>query len=480
MPDKPFFVYLAPGGTHAPHAVHKEWSDKYQGKFDQGWDKLREENRPKQIPAWDDMPEALKPVLARQMEIYAGYMEHTDFQLGRVVDALKEMEILGDTLIIDITGDNGGSGEGGPTAASNWMIPINGASAIETPELMAARIDKFGTPDALNHFAVGWAHAMDTPYQWIKQVASHWGGTRQCTLVHWPNGFKARGELRTQFSHVIDVASTVLDAAGIPEPDFVNGIQQAPLEGKSLVPSFADPKAPEFRETQYFEMVGNRRHLSPGLESLHQAQHAVDHDGRGSPEFDDDVWNSMGPTTGPRPITLRARCQKSYTSCSVCFSIEAVRYNVLPLHDRRSVKFNADIAGRPELIRGNMQTLVLRHGRPPGKHSSSTPRTSRCTHRPCRLSPKESAPRVSSSRGRHVRRLEHLREGRPPCLLLQPARQYSKIEGKKRIPAGEHQVRMEFTYDGGGLGKGATINLYVDGEKNGEGRVDRSTPNLSR
>ena len=192
------------------------------------------------------------------MEVYAGYMEHTDYQVGRVVDALEDLEILDDTLIIYITGDNGGSGEGGPNGTFNWMIPLNGATAIETPEFMAARIDKFGTPDALNHYAVGWAHAMDTPYQWMKQVASHWGGTRNGTIVHWPNGFKARGEIRTQFSHVIDVATTVLDAAGIPEPDFVNGIQQMPLQGQSLVPSFHDADAPEFRETQYFEMLGNR------------------------------------------------------------------------------------------------------------------------------------------------------------------------------------------------------------------------------
>ena len=211
MPDKPFFVYFAPGGTHAPHAVPEEWSDKYKGKFDQGWDKLREEifarqkklgvipadaeltARPKEIPSWESMPDNLKPVLARQMEVYAGYMEHTDYQVGRVVDALEDLKILDDTLIIYITGDNGACVGGGLNGTFNWMITLNGAAAIETPEFMAARIDKFGTPDALNHYAVGWAHAMDTPYQWTKMVASHWGGTRNGTIVHWPNGFKGKG-----------------------------------------------------------------------------------------------------------------------------------------------------------------------------------------------------------------------------------------------------------------------------------------------
>ena len=293
MPDKPFFIYLAPGGTHAPHSVPKEWSDKYKGKFDQGWDKLREQifarqkqlgvipadaeltARPQEIPAWDDMPDTLKPVLARQMEVYAGYMEHTDYQVGRVVEAIEDMKILDDTLIVYITGDNGACVGGGLNGTFNWMITLNGGADIETPEFLAARIDQFGTPEALNHYAVGWAHAMDTPYQWVKQVASHWGGTRNGTIVHWPNGFKAQGEIRTQFSHVIDVAATVLDAAGIPEPAFVNGTQQTPLQGQSMVPSFDDAGAARVPRDAVLRDVRQPRHLSPGLDRLHEARHPV-------------------------------------------------------------------------------------------------------------------------------------------------------------------------------------------------------------
>src|SRR3954447_26705586 len=243
MPDKPFFMYYAPGGTHAPHHVPQEWADRYKGKFDQGWDKVREETLARQkalgvvpedteltarhadIPAWDDMPADLRPLLARQMEVYAGFLEHTDHHVGRVVDALDALGVLDDTLVYYIIGDNGASAEGGLNGTFNETFVFNGAAEFETAESMVARIDEFGGPTSYNHYAVGWAHAMNTPYQWTKQVASHFGGTRNGTIVHWPAGFAARGELRTQFAHVIDVAPTVLEAARLAEPKFVHGVQ---------------------------------------------------------------------------------------------------------------------------------------------------------------------------------------------------------------------------------------------------------------
>ena len=224
MPDKPFFVYFAPGATHAPHHVPAEWSQKYRGRFDAGWDVLREETfarqkalgvvpesaqltaRHEQIPAWDDMPEDLKPVLARQMEVYAGFLEHTDHHVGRLVDALTDLGVLDDTLVYVIIGDNGASAEGDVEGCFNELINLNGAGALQTPQFMAEHIDDFGTPAAYNHYAVGWAHAMNTPYQWTKQVASHFGGTRTGTIVRWPHGIDAHGEVRHQFHHVIDVA----------------------------------------------------------------------------------------------------------------------------------------------------------------------------------------------------------------------------------------------------------------------------------
>src|SRR5580765_8211625 len=221
-PDKPFFMYFAPGATHAPHHVPKEWIDKYRGKFDGGWDKLRAETfarqkalgvipqdavltaRPEEIPAYDDMPGELKPILAREMECFAGFLEHTDHHIGRLFDTLEELEILDDTLIYYIIGDNGASAEGTPNGCFNEVAVLNGMSKLETPDFLMSKIDDFGGPDAYNHYAVGWAHAMDTPYQWTKQVASHFGGTRNGTIVHWPTGITGKNEIRSQFSHVID------------------------------------------------------------------------------------------------------------------------------------------------------------------------------------------------------------------------------------------------------------------------------------
>ncbi len=253
MPDKPVFIYFAPGATHAPHHVPPEWSAKYKGKFDQGWDKLREETfarqkalgvippdcdltrRHPEIPAWEDVSADLKPILARQMEIYAGFLEHTDYHVGRLIEALADLEILDDTLIFYIIGDNGASARRLLQGTFNEMRTEQWFGFLETPEFLSAHIDKFGGPQAYNHYAVGWAHAMDTPYQWTKQIASHWGGTRNGTIVHWPNGIQAKGEIRSQFRHVIDVAPTVLEAAGLPAPVFVNGIQQKPYEGVSML-----------------------------------------------------------------------------------------------------------------------------------------------------------------------------------------------------------------------------------------------------
>ncbi len=211
-----------------------------------------------EIPAWDDMPDVLKPVLARQMEIYAGFLEHTDHHVGRLIDAVDELGILDNTIVYYIIGDNGASAEGTLNGCFNELIMLNGGAGLETPEFMASHIDDFGTPKAYNHYAVGWAHAMCAPYQWTKQVASHWGGTRNGTIVHWPAGITAKGEIRDQFHHVIDVAPTVLDAAGLPEPTFVHGVQQLPYEGVSMRYAFADAGAAGRHETQYFEMFCNR------------------------------------------------------------------------------------------------------------------------------------------------------------------------------------------------------------------------------
>ena len=333
--DKPFFVYFAPGATHAPHHVPKDWADKYKGKFDQGWDKVREETfarqkklgvipndakltpRHKEIPAWEEMPEKLKPVLRRQMEVYAGFLEYTDHHIGRLIESLEKLNLLEDTLIYFIIGDNGASAEGTMNGTFNEMINFNGAAALETPEFLMERIDQLGGPASYNHYSVGWAHAMDTPYQWTKQVASHWGGTRNGTIVHWPKGIKAKGEHRWQFHHVIDVAPTILEAAAIPQPVMVNGVQQRPIEGVSMLYSFKEAKAADPHETQYFEMFGNRGIYHKGWTAVTRHKTPWLLVGEKVPAFDDECGNSTTPQRiGRRAKTSPKRCRKSCTNSS--------------------------------------------------------------------------------------------------------------------------------------------------------------------
>src|SRR5450631_4770765 len=380
--DKPFFAYFAPGATHAPHHVPAEWADKYKGKFNQGWDKLREETfarqkklgvipqdcqltpRHKEIPSWDEMPAALKPVLIRQMELYAGFLEYADHHVGRLLDSLKGLNLLDDTVVYYIIGDNGASAEGTLHGTYNEMINFNGAAALETPEFLMARLDKLGGPESYNHYAVGWAHAMNTPYQWTKQVASHWGGTRNGTIVHWPNGFPGKGEIRTQFHHVIDIAPTILEAAGLPEPAVVNGVLQSPIEGTSMVYSFDNAKAPERHEVQYFEIMGNRGIYLKGWSAVTKHRTPWLMGAQKTLAFEDDIWELYdGSKDWTQAKDLAKENPKKLAELQRAFLIEAAKYNVLPLDDRFVERTNADLAGRPQLIKGKSQLLFGGMGR---------------------------------------------------------------------------------------------------------------------
>ena len=287
----------------------------------------------RRFPAWDDMPDDLKPILARQMEVYAGFLEHTDHHIGRLVDALEDLGVLEDTLVYYIIGDNGASAEGTINGSFNETLIFNGAAALETPEFLAARIDDFGTPKAYNHFAVGWAHAMDTPYQWTKQVASHWGGTRNGTIVHWPGGITARGEVRSQFHHVIDVAPTVLEAAGLPQPTAVNGVTQRPIEGVSMAYSFDGATEPGRHETQYFEMFCNRGIYHEGWTAV--TRHSDAMGGWGElPALDEDVWGLRHQTDWSQARDLAGEMPEKLAELQQLWLEEARKYNVLPLDDR--------------------------------------------------------------------------------------------------------------------------------------------------
>jgi arylsulfatase A-like enzyme len=494
MSDKPFFVYFAPGATHAPHHVPKAWSDKYKGRFDRGWDAVREETlarqkelgivppdceltpRHEEIPAWDDTTAELKPILARQMEVYAGFLEHTDHHVGRLVDTLEDLGVLDDTLIYYIIGDNGASAEGSLQGTFNEMMMLNGASALETTEFMASKIDLFGTPEAYNHYSVGWAHAMDTPYQWTKQVASHWGGTRNGTIVHWPRGFKARGEVRSQFHHVIDVAPTVLEAAGLPEPTVVDGVSQRPIEGVSMTYTFDGEPEADRRRTQYFEMFCNRGIFHEGWAAVtrHSTPWVMAPE---LPPLDQDVWELYNTNADwSQRWNLAAEMPDKLAELQELFLEEARRYGVLPLDDRRVERFNPDLAGRPTLIKGNTQLLFGGMGRLTENVLVNTKNKSHSVTAEVVVPEGGATGVIMAQGGAYGGWSLYAHEGRPAYCYNFFGLQRFKTYGEHAIPTGTHQLRMEFAYDGGGLAKGGAVSMFIDGTRVGEGRVEGTEP----
>jgi hypothetical protein len=375
-----------------------------------------------------------------------------------------------------ITGDNGASAEGGLRGSFNELLAFNGMAQIETPEFMASRIDKFGTPEAYNHYAVGWAHAMDTPYQWTKQVASHWGGTRNGTIVHWPGGIRSAGEVRDQFSHVIDVAPTILEAAGIPEPTTVNGVQQSPIEGVSMLYTFDDAEAPERHDQQYFEMFGNRGIYHKGWSAV--TKHRTPWVATGSQvAFDDDVWELYDGSTDPSQAhDLAAEMPDKLHELQRLWLIEAARYNVLPLDDRTAERFNPDIAGRPQLIQGDSQLLYGGMGRLTESSLVNVKNKSFAVTAEIESADGPVSGVILAQGGSFGGWSLYATEGRAKFAYNLCALETAEIEADRPVPSGEHQVRMEFAYDGGGLGKGGTVSLFYDGDKVGEGHVEHTVP----
>jgi arylsulfatase len=494
-PDRPFFVYYAPGATHAPHHVPKEWADRYKGKFDQGWDKLREEifarqktlgvipkdceltKRHPEIPAWDAVDPKMKPLLCRQMEVYAGFMEQTDHHVGRVFDALADLEILDETVVYLIIGDNGASAEGSLQGTFNEMVTLGGFGHLETAESLMPRIDEFGSPKAYNHYAVGWAHAMDTPYQWTKQVASHWGGTRNGTIVHWPKGIKGKGELRTQFHHVIDVAPTILELAGLPQPLMVNGVMQRPIEGVSMAYSFNDAAAAERHETQYFEMFGNRGIYHKGWTAVTKHRTPWETGQVKTVAFNDDVWELYDTSTDWSQARDLAKEQPDMLhKLQQLWLIEAVKYNVLPLDDRFAERGDSQLAGRPELISGNRQIVFGGLTRVPSLAMVNLANKSHAVTAEIQV-PKSGASGVIAAIGGITGGWSlYVKDGKPKYCYNFFGLQETYVEGSAALPPGEHQIRMEFKYDGGGIGKGGKVSIFVDGKKTGEGRVEQTEP----
>ncbi len=491
MADKPFFMYFAPGATHAPHHVPREWIDKYKGKFAHGWDKQREITfekqkalgvippdavltpRHEQIPAWDEMDPKLKPVLEREMEVYAAFMEHTDYHIGRLLDVLEP--VMDNTLIYLIIGDNGASAEGTLQGAFNEMANFNGMAAIETPEFMLSKLDEFGGEGSYGHFAVGWAWAMDTPYQWTKQVASHWGGTRNGTIVHWPKGIKEKGGMRSQFTHVIDIAPTVLEAAGIPEPTMVNGVQQSSYEGTSMLYTFNDATAPERHETQYFEMFCNRGIFHKGWSAVTKHRTPWMMGGEKMAAFDDDVWELYdGSKDWTQSNDLSKEMPEKLHELQRLWLIEAVKYNVLPLDDRQIERLNSDLAGRPVLVKGNSQVLFGGMGRLSENSVINIKNKSFSITSDVEVPDEGAEGVIIAQGGRFGGWALYAKDGKAKFLYNVLGINFFDIEATKPIPTGKTQVRAEFAYDGGGFGKGGTVTLYCDGTEVGKGRVEQT------
>ncbi len=492
-PHKPFYVYFAPGATHAPHHVPREWIEKYKGQFKGGWDKLREETfarqkklgvipadtkltaRPKEIPAWDDMSAQQKQLFERQMETFAGFAEHTDAEVGRLVAQLENIGALENTLFFYIVGDNGSSAEGGPEGTYNEMMALNGI--IGRAEQMMDHIDTWGDPTTYPHFAIGWAWAGNTPFQWTKQVASHFGGTRNGMVLHWPTGIKAKGEIRSQFHHVIDVAPTVLEAAKLPEPKMVNGIEQRPMDGVSMLYSANDAKVKDRRTTQYFEMFGNRGIYHEGWVAC--TRHSIPWDmAVKSPALKDDVWELYNVDKDFSEATnLAQQNPAKLKELQELFNKEAIRNHVFPIDDRRAERFNPAIAGRPDLM-GGRKSLTVYAGMT-GMMENAFINVKGVRHTitaEIEVKDAKAGGVIISQAGYFGGWTLYMKDGKPHHEYNWFALERTNIGADTALAPGKHTISYEFIPDAAKPGTGGKSILSVDGKKIAEAQIPKTQP----
>jgi arylsulfatase len=491
-PDRPFFMYFAPGATHAPHHVPKEWIAKYKGKFDQGWDAMREEvlarqiklgvvppgtklaPKPDAIKDWNVLSADEKKLFARQMEIYAGFGEYTDTEIGRLIDALKDLGQLDNTLVFYIVGDNGTSAEGGMDGMFNEMTYFNAVQ--ETAADILKHYDELGGPMSYPHMAAGWAVAGDTPFTWTKQVASNFGGTRNGMVAYWPKRITAKGQVRSQFHHVIDVAPTVLEAASLPEPKVVNGTPQAPIEGVSMVYSFDDAKADTRHKVQYFEMIGNRAIYADGwfAATIHKAPWEA----KPRATLLEDKWE-LYDTRNDFSLAndLAAQNPAKLKELQDLFMKEAVKYKVLPIDDRSIERLNAKLAGRPDLM-GDRTSLTLYAGMTGMSENAFI----NVKNRSLTITADVAIPAggangvILAQGGRFGGWSLYMRGGKPVYAYNFLGLERFTVASAQAVPAGKATIRFEFAYDGGGLAKGGLGTIYVNDKKVAEGRIERTQP----
>jgi arylsulfatase len=491
-PDKPVFVYFAPGATHAPHHVPKEWIARWKGKFDRGWDKLREETlarqiqmgivppgtklapKPQAIKDWDKLSADEKRLFIRQVEVFAAYLDYTDHEIGRMLKAIEATGQGDNTLVFYIAGDNGTSGEGGENGMFNELTYFNGVN--EKVEDMLKRIDQWGSPETYPHMAAGWSVALDAPFGWMKQVASDFGGTRNGMVVHWPKGIKAKNEIRTQFSHVIDIAPTVLQAAGLPEPKLVNGTPQIPMEGKSLVYSFENAKGKERHTTQYFEITGNRAIYHDGW--FARTIHRAPWEPNPRRSLKDDIWELYDLRSDfSLANDVAAKNPKKVAEMKAIFMKEAAKYHVLPIDDRMFERLDARMVGRPDLMAGRT-SLTLAEGMTGMLENVfiNVKNKSKTITAEIEVPQSGANGTIIAQGGRFGGWSLYVKDDVAAYDYNFLGLMRSSIVATKPLAPGKATIRFDFAYDGGGRGKGGKGTLYVNDEKVAEGRIEHTQP----
>ena len=489
-PDKPFFIYFAPGATHAPHHVPKEWIAKYKGKFDQGWDKLREETlarqvqlgvvppgtklapKPEAIKDWNALTPDEKKLFARQMEVFAGFGEYTDTEIGRLIQAIRDTGQLDNTLIFYIVGDNGASAEGGMNGLYNEMTYFNGVN--ETVADILKHYDELGGPMTYPHYAAGWAVAGDSPFEWTKQIASSYGGTRNGMVIHWPKGITAKGEVRSQWHHVIDITPTVLEAASLPEPKSVDGTPQIPIEGVSMAYTFADAMVPSRHTTQYFEIFGNRAIYNDGW--LAGTVHRAAWEFKVRRPLEDDIWELYDTRTDfSLANDLAAKNPEKLKEMQNLFMQEAVKYSVLPIDDRTLERLNPALVGRPDLMAGRTSLTVYQ-----GMTGMSENVFINVKNRSHTITAEVEIPKkgangvILAQAGRFGGWSLYIKDGKPTYTYNWLGLQSYTVSAKQTLKAGKVALRFEFAYEGGGVGKGGMGTLFVNEKKVAMGRIDQT------